>query len=225
VAARWAKDADAAPRPGQGAWILPQAICDGWTVAQAALPVRLAPLDDHEDLSAVLAPLLGSLFQDMERHAPAWQRTLRSQPVPTVGERVLPTGTDAGEDVRPMIESYHLAYRNLQEIWNLLLPPGALVQLKQLALLPPESFRFPDALWAHVVFDFGLGYRLRTISRDHLLRALTPLYLAWVASYALEVQGLSRASVEARLERLCQAFEAEKPYLVRRWRWPDRFNP
>ena len=64
-----------------------------------------------------------------------------------------------------------------------------------------------------------------TISRDHLLRALTPLYLAWVASYALEMRGQTRAAADGRLERLCLAFEAEKPYLVRRWRWPDRFNP
>jgi len=27
------------------------------------------------------------------------------------------------------------------------------------------------------------------------------------------------------LERLCTAFENGKPYLLSRWRWPDRFNP
>jgi hypothetical protein len=31
--------------------------------------------------------------------------------------------------------------------------------------------------------------------------------------------------VEQRIEALCLAYEAEKGYLISRWRWPDRFNP
>jgi glucosylglycerate synthase len=31
--------------------------------------------------------------------------------------------------------------------------------------------------------------------------------------------------VQKRLERLCVAYENGKPYLLSRWRWPDRFNP
>ena len=91
--------------------------------------------------------------------------------------------------------------------------------------LPPEQFRIPDELWTRIIYDFALAHRLRTIGRDHLLRAMTPLYLGWVASYALEVESLEPAGVQKRLERLCTAFENGKPYLLSRWRWPDRFNP
>ena len=81
----------------------------------------------------------------------------------------------------------------------------------------------PDELWVKIVYDFVLAHRLRTISRDHLLRSLTPLYLGWVASYANDLR-LSGAP-ERRLERLSLAYEAGKSHLVSRWRWPDRFNP
>ncbi len=54
---------------------------------------------------------------------------------------------------------------------------------------------------------------------------MTPVYLAWVASYALEVQDAAPRQVEERLERLCLAFETQKPYILSRWRSPDRFNP
>ena len=54
---------------------------------------------------------------------------------------------------------------------------------------------------------------------------MTPIYLAWVASYALEVQNATPGAVENRMERLCMAFEDLKPYLLSQWRWPDRFNP
>ena len=80
-------------------------------------------------------------------------------------------------------------------------------------------------MWARIVYDFALAFRLRVMSRDHVLGAMTPLYRAWVASYATEVRTASRRAVEQRLERLGAAFEAQKPYFVSRWRWPDRFNP
>jgi hypothetical protein len=121
--------------------------------------------------------------------------------------------------------SAQLGFRNLQEIWNRVLPPATLVELGRLNRAPLDRFRLPDALWARIVFDFALGHRLRSISRDHLLRAMTPLYLAWVASFVIEVGEADPAAVQTRLERLCLSYETEKPYLIARWRWPDRFNP
>ncbi|MGH9371982.1 MAG: hypothetical protein ACRD15_10680, partial [Vicinamibacterales bacterium] len=75
------------------------------------------------------------------------------------------------------------------------------------------------------VYDFALGHRLRVITRDHLLRSLTPLYLGWLASFVLEVRFAPPDEAHARIERLCLAFEAEKPYLISQWRWPERFRP
>jgi hypothetical protein len=124
-----------------------------------------------------------------------------------------------------MIESFQLGTRNLQDIWSLVLPPASLLGLRKLAVLSPAQFRMPDELWVRIVYDFALGHRQRAISRDHLLRAMTPLYLGWVASYALELETAEGSTVEQRPERLALAYEAAKPYLVSRWRWPDRFNP
>jgi hypothetical protein len=138
----------------------------------------------------------------------------------------LPSVTNKVEvDTKRLIEPFQLGFRNLQEIWGLLLPTKTLFELQRLARLVPEQFHMPDELWVRVIYDFSLGYRLRTISRDHLLRALTPLYLGWVASWAVEAEKMDARTAEHRIERLCAAFEAGKPYLVSRWRWPDRFNP
>jgi hypothetical protein len=124
-----------------------------------------------------------------------------------------------------MLELFRLGARDLPEVWSLVLPPASLFELRKLSSLAPGQFRMPDELWARIVYDFALGHRLRTINRDHLLRAMTPLYLGWLASYALEMQNATVRAAEQRLERLCQAFEANRPYLVSRWRWPDSFNP
>ena len=81
-----------------------------------------------------------------------------------------------------MIASFQLGYRNLQEVWSLVLSPATILELKRLTRAAAEQFRMPDELWVRVIYDFALAHRLRVMSRDHLLRSLTPLYLAWVAS-------------------------------------------
>jgi hypothetical protein len=106
----------------------------------------------------------------------------------------------------------------------MILPPSTLVELRRLAR-QEAGFRMPDEIWARIVYDFALSFRLRTINRDQMLRALTPIYLGWVASYALELENATPEAIEQRLERLCAAYETTKSYLISRWRWPDRFNP
>jgi hypothetical protein len=208
------------------------ALCDGFEVSQSHVGARRYPAADWMNQSSVLSQILGPVFHEAEVHAPFWQRLRGSQPVPNFGE---PSVHDQREstagsipesfNIARMIESFHLGLSNLQEIWGLVLPPGTLLELSRLTRLAPEQFRMPDHLWARVLYDFALGYRLRTISQDHLIRAMTPLYLAWVASHILELTGADEAAVEQRLERLALAFEASKPYVLSRWRWPDRFNP
>lgn len=205
--------------------IAPEAIVRGLKVCQTHLGRRIYSPIDWKNLDSILAEVLDPLFLEMERDAAFWQHIRSSEPVPTYGDPLPWTEESIPVDTRRLLEPFKLGFRNLQEIWSLVLPPTALLELKKADRLPSEQFRIPDELWIHVVYDFALAYHLRTIGRDHLLRALTPLYLGWIASYAIEVERLGGALVQRRLERLCAAYENAKPYLVSRWRWPDRFNP
>ena len=121
-----------------------------------------------------------------------------------------------------MVEAFRLAFSNLQEIWSLVLAPNSLLGLKRLSVVEPSAFRMTENLWARIVFDFLVAYRLRTLNRGHLLGALIPLYLAWVAGHLNVVK--SGTSSEAHVEAVAAAFESDKQYIVSRWRWPDRFN-
>jgi hypothetical protein len=201
-------------------WPVSEAALAGFTVSEANIPVRIAPQPAAADLNALLNQILGSLFTDIDAKAAFWQR-MRS----VIPSRDIPTAPLPAEqlDVTAMLEAFHLAYSNLQEIWALVLPPQTLLGLKRLSVMPQDAFRMADSLWARIVYDFVLAYRLRTINRGHLLGALTPLYLAWVASHLILVQ--SGVPPERHIEDVAQAFENDKPYLVSRWRWPDRFNP
>src|SRR5579872_65502 len=208
-----------------------------WPVAQAATHSQQPTLGQvfidarHQaatpglELSAVLGQLAGSLFYEMERDAPHWQRIRGSQAVPSWGTAPEDTGEIEPGDAQPMLDSFLLGSKNLDEVWRLVLPPNSMLELRRLTRLPAEQFHMPDTLWAGIVYDFALAWRLRSISRIHLVGALTPLYLGWVASYVREVSSLTRGAAEQRLEQNFRAWEEKKPYLVSRWRWPDRFNP
>lgn len=215
----------AANRTHALASMAPTAVCSGFKICQAHVGVRLYPPIDWTNLSSLLVQVLGPVFGDLERSAACWQKPRESVPIPSFGERMALSEDKGLVDVGRMLELFRLGARDLLEVWGLVLPPTTLFELKKISSLPQEQFRLPDELWAHTVYDFALGHRLRTINRDHLLRALTPLYLGWVASYALEMQNATVRTAEQRFERLCLAFETAKPYLVSRWRWPDRFNP
>jgi hypothetical protein len=211
--------------PG-GATSVTAAICGGFKICQAFLGPRvLRPRETVPDLSATLAQVLTSLFEEMDRTAAYWQKVRGSEAVPSVGSACPVMTKPAQVNLTRMVESFRLGYQDLQEIWGLILPPATLLDLKRLARKTDADFQMADDVWARTVYDFALGFRLRVIGRDHLLKAMTPLYLGWVASFIGEMQTDAAETVEQRVERLCMAFEAQKRYLISRWRWPDRFNP
>jgi len=208
--------------PGEALlWPVNEAAVAGFSIDEVDVGPRALPQPIDPDINAVLAQITGSLFADIDLKAAFWQRarrlTLTRNPVrPTMA-------VEGAADTVSMIETFRLGYVNLQEIWSLVLPPNSLLGLKRLSVADAASFRMPENLWARIVFDFLLAYRLRSINRGHLLGALIPLYLAWVAGH-LNVAA-SGEDPEGHVEAVASAFEAEKPYLVSRWRWPDRFNP
>ena len=213
---------------GVDAWISTRALCGNFRMAQAFLGPRILLRNEPEpEVSTVLADVVGAVFAEMMETAAVWQRIRNSEEVPNLGTGcdTIDADSDAPVDMVPMVETFRLGFQNLQDIWRVVLSPAPLVELKRMALRSAETFQFEDALWARVIYDFALAYRLRTMDRNHLLRALTPIYLGWVAAYILNVRDKSAKEAQQRIEQLCVAFEIQKGYFISRWRWPDRFIP
>lgn len=212
-------------RAGSDLWVVARAVEGGFGLGQAFLgpyPPYLAEPDARPSES--LAQVADLLFRGMERSAATWQRVRGSRPVPTFGEGTPLPGTRHPPN-EALVAAFQLGSQDLVELWGAVLPPATLVALRRAARQPGKSFRLDDGLWARVVYDFAMGHRQRVMDRGQLLRSLTPIYLGWLAGLVGESAGWGPEEVEARVERLCLAFEAEKPYLIARWRWPDRFNP
>lgn len=201
-------------------WPVNEAIAAGFRMDEVDAGPRTVPQPSDTEINSVFALITGSLFADIEAKAALWQRPRRAPLMRRVAPEI--TYADGTADVAHMVAAFRLATANLQEIWPLVLPPNSLLMLKRCSVLEPAEFRLPDNLWARIVYDFLIAYRLRTINRGHLLGALIPLYSAWIASYINIVA--SGTPAERQIEAVAAAFEADKPYLVARWRWPDRFN-
>jgi hypothetical protein len=223
--APWGGSADAG-RIVTDLWLVHRALTGSFKVNQAVVGIRPSALSDEDtELSAILARVLGSLFSEAERNVHIWQRIRGSEPVPIIGSPGDAPHPAVPIDINRTVDAFRLGLGHLMPVWESVLPPTTLHELSKLGRRAPAEFRLPDAIWAKIVFDFAIGFHGRVMTREHLLSAFAPLYLGWLASFATEMAGADFERCESRVEQLCSQFEQDKPYLISRWRWPDRFSP
>jgi hypothetical protein len=195
-----------------------EALAAGHAVVEAYLGLKRVDPATAPELTAALMGTVGPLFHAMERHRAVWQATTSSVPVPRRDGLPAVTPPPAFPQVESMVRAFRLGLKDLLPVWSEALPEETLAQLYPLGVREADEFAFPAPVWARVVSDFALAYHSRSLPRDHLLRALTPLYLGRVAGFLSEVRGGAPERVTDRLEALGRAFEAEREYLKARWR-------
>ncbi len=200
-------------------WITGAAIADGFSVWEAWLgPYVVRSHTRTTDLPAMVAGTLGAAFTVMDRHQDLWLEVRDSEPVPAVGQAQALSIEPMSVDVRALFEGFRLGVRDLSSIWELILAPDTLGEVLSLDGDDAEHFRFPDDLWARVVYDFALGHHYGVVHREHLLRSLVPLYLGRTAAYVTATRRATAEATERILEATAMAFERQKPYLVEHWR-------
>jgi hypothetical protein len=206
-------------RYGIDIWMTTIALAEGFRVCQSFLGAKLHDAKDPgSDLSAMLQQVVGSVFALMHEYDSAWMPVTGSQGVDLFGFRY-----DVGLDpiavnVERMLGAFRRGCEDLREIWAIALRPQTLTGVLDLGRAAEgASFRLADELWVRLIYEFACAYRQKPLERTHLLRSLTPLYLAKVASFVMESQDMYAAEVEQRIEKLCCQFEDLKPYLIDLW--------
>lgn len=206
-------------RNGLDLWLAISAIEGGLAVGQASLgPRTVAANARAAPLGATVGRVASSLFALVERSEATWMDLQGSEPAPTFGAppTMLPDSTPVNPE--RMLIGFRQGVRDLYPVWERILAPENLGEVLVLSDAGPEEFRFPDRLWARVVYDFLLAYRARVVYRTHVAQSLAPLYLGRAASVILETRARPPAAVAEATERLGREFEDQKPYLVERWR-------
>ena len=208
-------------RFGVDIWMTTIALAEGFRVCQSFLGAKLHDAKDpSSDLTAMLAQVVGSVFMLMQEYQNVWWTRTGSQPVELFGFRY-DVGLDPIEvNVERMLAAFVRGCRELGEIWAAAVEPdtfAGIQALGQQAASGARDFHLEDELWARVVLDFACSHNRRRVAGGHLIRSLTPLYLARVASFVGETRTLVPDQVEEKIEQLCLTFEALKPYLIEHW--------
>jgi hypothetical protein len=199
-------------------WLIGGAAAAGLAIREVWLgPRRLESRTRTADLPGLLAQSVGGAFALMEREPSLW---LDGQGGARGAGDGPPGPIDGGPavEVSRLLEAFRRGVRDLMPIWESVLAPETLGDLVSLEAGDPDTFRFPDELWARVIYDAALGHHYGVLYREHLLRALVPIYLARTAAFILATRARSAAEDGAALEAVGAAFEAAKPYLRDRWR-------
>jgi len=200
-------------------WMIGTAIADGLSIHEARLGRwRVESSTRTVDLPTMVAQTLGAVFAVMDEYEDLWLEVPKGPPVPADGPPMVPSNEPVQIDVERMVGAFARGLRDLGTIWEHVLAPDTLGDVLSLEADDVERFRFPDELWARVVYDFALGHHWSVVYRDHLLRSLVPLYLGRTAAFVLATRRDDAATVERALDRVGTAFERQKTYLVDRWR-------
>lgn len=208
-------------RFGIDIWMTTEAIASGARVCQGFLGAKIHnPKDPADDLSAMLAQVLGAVLALMEEHQAIWPMLEGSQPVKLFGFQYAVGVEPVQVNVARMVGTFRQGAADLEPIWRQMLASDTIEELLPLKDRAEQDFRMSDDLWARLSYDVASAHHRGVMPREHLLKAFLPLYLGRTASFVLETQGLTSAEAEVRTEGLCQAFEKRKPYLVERWKGP-----
>ncbi len=213
----WETDA---ARFGIDIWMTTIALAEGFRVCQSFLGAKLHDAKDPgADLSDMLHQVVGSVFTLMDEYEKVWKTCDGSRNVELFGFRYDVGLEPIAVNIERMLKSFQLGCKDLGEVWEHALAPETHNAVSKLGTETSNGnlFHMEDELWTRIVLDFAAACRRWPLERGFLLRSLTPLYLARVASFVIETANQSADEVERRIERLCVCFEQMKPYLISQW--------
>jgi hypothetical protein len=153
----------------------------------------------------------------METYRDVWSRVVGSADVPTFGFRYTVGVEPITVNTDRMITLFRQGVADLMPLWRRMLSAETCDALGALGRGPTADFRFPPALWVTAVYEAAASHHRRVLARDHLLKALIPLYLGRTAGFVLQTMSSTAEDVEGEIEALCTQFELLKPHLLERW--------
>ncbi len=204
-------------RFGIDIWMTITAVANGFKVCQAFLGAKIhAPKEPSSDLSAMLTQVLSALFMLMEDYESKWKEVKETGATPIFGFQFSVGLEPVHVNIERMINMYRLGIRELGDIIKHILSDESFKGLKKAVESTPFSIN--DELWARVIYDYAVAWHMKVMSKEHILKTLTPLYLGKVASLVIDMAESNAREVEDRLEALCITFERLKTYLIERWK-------
>ena len=209
-------------------WMTTLAICSKVRVCQAFVgkPKIHRVKDPGADLGPMFRQVIGTIFKMITHFQPVWLRIKYSRPTAIfgfgLGETEMPPEINVNEE--RLRNQFHEGFVKFGEIWQQILSKDIYRKLLEIRELNEERFNFPVELWARLLFDIAVSYRDEVVDRDLMMESLIPLYFGKTLSFVKKTKRMSIAQAEEAIESECMVFETTKPYLIRRWKEPQKTN-
>jgi glucosylglycerate synthase len=170
------------------------------------------------DLVPALRQTVAPLFSALEPDFPAWSAVTGSQPIPTTGPDHEVSLDPLRVNRKRLREIFSTGVAELASVFQTILSPSTLAELRGIARMDEGEFRFPAELWVKTVYEFAASYHKSVISRDHIIQSLAPLFRGRALAFLIENRNGSAEDVENNIEAICIEFERLKPYLLEIWK-------
>ena len=170
------------------------------------------------DLVPALRQTAGALFSALDADFPVWSKVTGSLPVPTSGADQQVILESVRVNRKRLHEMFSTGVVELDSVFQSILSPSTLAELRRIAQLGEEEFSYSAELWTRTVYEFAAAYQKSVISRDHIIQALAPLFRGRALTFMTENRDASADDVENNIEDLCLEFERLKPYLLQIWK-------
>jgi hypothetical protein len=154
----------------------------------------------------------------LDQHANAWVQDRTSAPVPVFGRDEC-SEIDAEPPVSPEPSTTFVRdVRELSPVLEQIVAADTFASLRTIAENEGTgNVRYDDEAWVATVYDFVAAHHHGVMDRSHIVQALMPLYLGRAASFIGQHANSPVGDTEQHLERLSQAFERHRQYLIEHW--------
>lgn len=194
------------------------AVTGGFRICQSFLGKKDPVERRAADLVPALRQSVGVLFSALESDFQVWSTVSGSKEVPTTVTELDLLLNPLRINRKRLREMFVNGIAELESVFQSILSPSTLAELKRIAGLGEDEFRYSAELWVRTIYEFAAAYQKSVINRDHIIQALAPLFRGRVFTFVVENRNASADDVANNIESLCLEFERSKPYLLEMWK-------
>jgi hypothetical protein len=186
-------------------------------LAQSFLGAKTRREDAPSDLVGAMRETAGTLFSSLDAYSSIWRLTPQPIPAPCFGCEAAISDEHSRLNRKRLHDMFTFGVKELDPVFLSILTTPTHEELKALSLLPEDKFLYSRELWARTVYEFAVAYHKAVIGRDHIVQALVPLFRGRAYTFLTENREASPEEMDGNIEKLCLAFQTEKPSLIELW--------
>lgn len=195
-------------------WLRTEALANRYTVGQIWRPAATTA-GTRTTLREAVRQVVLSLVESLRAHQSHWPKADGVAELRTWGTEPVMLPDSTAWDYQALGEQARHDILEIQPLLEEVLEPDLLARL--LDDSAGSSARLDDELWVRSVYAFAAATRLGHTSIEHLADMFAPLYMWRASAFMSHTASETPATVQARLDALCETFLRLKPALVARW--------